>query len=200
MLRKLRKAIAFLITLLPVLLRSQDHGFFNQVWLEQGLSQSSISSILQDKKGFIWFGTQDGLNRYDGRIIDHYNYKPFDSKTISGDDIFSFCNDNTNLWTLSAGGLDKMDLNTSLVTHFKEELKKGEKNTSLYKIWYVNNSLLLYTAKGLVKIDMDAKNNFSLRPLEFEEKEKNELRTVTYSVCTIIRIICTPLPIKAFLF
>ncbi len=183
MLRQLKIASAFLITFLPVLLRSQDHGFFNQVWLEQGLSQSSISSILQDKKGFIWLGTQDGLNRYDGRIIDHYNYKPFDSKTISGDDIFSFCSDNTNLWTLSAGGLDKMDLNTSLVTHFKEELKKGEKNTSLYKIWYVNNSLLLNTAKGLSKIDIDAKNNFSLQPLEFEEKEKNELRTVTYSVC-----------------
>jgi len=162
---------------------SQDHGFFNQVWLEQGLSQSSISSILQDKKGFIWFGTQDGLNRYDGRIIDHYNFKPFDSKTLSGDDIFSFCSDNTNLWTLSAGGLDKMDLNTSVVTHFKEELKPGEKSTSLYKIWFVNNTILLYTGKGLAKINIDSKNNFNLRPFEIEETEKNELRTVTYAVC-----------------
>lgn len=164
-------------------MQSQDHGFFNQVWLEQGLSQSSISSILQDKKGFVWFATQDGLNRYDGRIIDHYNFKPFDSKTISGDDIFSFCSDNTSLWTLSAGGLDKMDLNTSVVTHFKEELKNGEKPTPLYKIWYVNNTLLLYTAKGLAKIDIDSKNVFSLRSFELDEKERNELRTITYSVC-----------------
>ena len=161
--------------------KAQDHGFFNQVWLEQGLSQSSISSILQDNKGFIWLGTQDGLNRYDGRIIDHYNFKPFDSKTISGDDIYSFCSDNTNLWTLSAGGLDKMNLNTSTVTHLKEELKNGEKTTALYKIWFVNNKLLLYTAKGLAQITITNGNNFSILPFEFEEKD--ELRTVTYSIC-----------------
>lgn len=183
MFKALSKYLAILTLLLPFVAKSQDHGFFNQVWLEQGLSQSSISSILQDTKGFIWLGTQDGLNRYDGRIIDHYNFKPFDSKTISGDDIYSFCSDNTNLWTLSAGGLDKMDLNTSVVTHLKEELKKDEKTTALYKIWFINNKLILYTAKGLAQIDITSKNVFCLHPYEFEEKEKNELRTVTYAVC-----------------
>ncbi|HWY10785.1 MAG TPA: two-component regulator propeller domain-containing protein [Bacteroidia bacterium] len=163
--------------------KAQDHGFFNQVWLEQGLSQSSISSILQDNKGFIWLGTQDGLNRYDGRIIDHYNFKPFDSKTISGDDIYSFCSDNTNLWTLSAGGLDKMDFNSSTVTHLKEEIKTGEKPSTLYRIWYVNNSLLLYTAKGLSKIKISNTNNFTLIPFVFEEKQKSELHTIAHSVC-----------------
>src|ERR1700741_1788570 len=96
------KYVLFVAILLSFTIKAQDHGFFNQVWLGQGVSQSRISSILQDTKGFIWLGTQDGLNRYDGRIIDHYNFKPFDSKTISGDDIYSFCSDNTNLWTLSA--------------------------------------------------------------------------------------------------
>jgi signal transduction histidine kinase/ligand-binding sensor domain-containing protein len=163
---------------------SQDHGFFNQVWLEEGLSQSSISSILQDNKGFMWFGTQDGLNRYDGRIIDHYNFKPFDSKTISGDDIYSFCSDSNNLWVLSAGGLDKMNLNTSLVTHLKEDLKKDEKPTVLYRVWYLNNTLLLYTAKGLSKIEIGSGNSFKLIPFIFEEKQKSELRTVVYSVCS----------------
>jgi signal transduction histidine kinase/ligand-binding sensor domain-containing protein len=176
------KYLAVFAFLLPFVTKSQDHGFFNQVWLEQGLSQSSISSILQDTKGFIWFGTQDGLNRYDGRIIDHYNFKPFDSKTISGDDIYSFCSDNTNLWTLSAGGLDKMDLNTSVVTHLKEKIQKDEKPTSLYKVWFINNKLLLYTSKGLSVTDIDSKNNFTLKPFIFEEKQKSELRTITYAL------------------
>lgn len=184
MFRSLRKTILLPLIIASFIAKSQDHGFFNQVWLEQGLSQSSISSILQDNKGFIWFGTQDGLNRYDGRIIDHYNFKPFDSKTISGDDIYSFCSDNTNLWTLSAGGLDKMDLNTSAVTHLKEDLKKDEKTTALYRIWFVNNKLIAYTAKGLSLIDFNSKNVFCLHPYVFEEKEKNELRTVTYNIHT----------------
>ena len=80
MFKVLKKLFLFSIVLNSFATLAQDHGFFNQVWLEQGLSQSSISSILQDKKGFIWLGTQDGLYRYDGRIIDHYNFKPFDSK------------------------------------------------------------------------------------------------------------------------
>jgi len=45
---------------------------FENIGIEQGLSQSSALSALQDKKGFIWFGTQDGLNRYDG-----YRFKVF---------------------------------------------------------------------------------------------------------------------------
>jgi signal transduction histidine kinase/ligand-binding sensor domain-containing protein len=184
MFKVLRKYLTISAILLSFVLKAQDHGFFNQVWLEQGLSQSSISSILQDNKGFIWFGTQDGLNRYDGRIIDHYNFKPFDSKTISGDDIFSFCSDNTNLWNLSGGGLDKMDLKTLSVTHLKENLKKDEKPTSLYKVWFINNKLILYTAKGLSQINISTNNTFSLVPYQFEEKEKTELRTVTYSICS----------------
>ena len=45
---------------------------FNQVAVEDGLSQNFVNCIMQDSRGFLWFGTQDGLNLYDG-----YNYKDF---------------------------------------------------------------------------------------------------------------------------
>ena len=50
---------------------------FEQVSLEEGLSQSVVNVILQDKKGFLWVGTDDGLNRYDG-----YNFKIFKFRLI----------------------------------------------------------------------------------------------------------------------
>ncbi|MEJ2055871.1 MAG: two-component regulator propeller domain-containing protein, partial [Calditrichaceae bacterium] len=45
---------------------------FEKISIDQGLSHSSVTAIHLDKQGFLWFGTQDGLNRYDG-----YNFKIF---------------------------------------------------------------------------------------------------------------------------
>ena len=51
----------------------QDESLkFEHLTLENGLSQSTINAIVQDRQGFMWFGTQDGLNRYDG-----YDFKIF---------------------------------------------------------------------------------------------------------------------------
>ena len=63
---------------------------FDQIGLEQGLSQSTVYAIVQDKQGFMWFGTQDGLNRYDGYSIKVYNHDPNDSNSISNN-MFQVC-------------------------------------------------------------------------------------------------------------
>jgi len=55
------------LSLLPNLLYAQKNIFqFERISVEQGLSQSGVHCILQDRKGFMWFGTGDGLNKYDG--------------------------------------------------------------------------------------------------------------------------------------
>lgn len=56
---------------------------FAHITLEDGLSQSSIYSIVQDNKGFMWFATLDGLNKYDGYNISIYRNNPADSNSIS---------------------------------------------------------------------------------------------------------------------
>ncbi|MDX1591495.1 MAG: two-component regulator propeller domain-containing protein [Balneolaceae bacterium] len=56
---------------------------FRHLGIDDGLSQNAVFSILQDQKGFLWFGTKDGLNRYDGREFVVYQHNPFDSTTIS---------------------------------------------------------------------------------------------------------------------
>lgn len=162
--------------------QAQDHGFFNQVWLEEGLSQSSISSIVQDKKGLMWFGTQDGLNRYDGRLIEHYNFKPFDSKSISGDDITGFCIKENSLYIISAGGLDIMDLNTQAVTHCKEVTNENEKPATLAKIWNISNQIYMHTSKGFTKLYLQD-NAYKIEPFVFEESAKNDLRIFVSAIC-----------------
>lgn len=75
-------------------LNAQTNISFNHLTVENGLSQSAVTCIFQDTQGFMWFGTQDGLNRYDG-----YNFKVFksssgDSTTLSDNFIFSIYEDN----------------------------------------------------------------------------------------------------------
>src|SRR5438105_11466999 len=66
----------FLMLMLFLCLKSRAQNIsprFETLGVNEGLSQSSVYSIYQDKKGFMWFGTADGLNRYDGKNIRVYN-------------------------------------------------------------------------------------------------------------------------------
>ena len=68
----MRKHILLLITLLATLkitAQNNENFYFSNLNLKDGLSQISVLKIFQDTKGFIWFGTRNGLNRYDG---DHF--------------------------------------------------------------------------------------------------------------------------------
>lgn len=63
----------FVTLLTPLVLNSQSNVTFRQLSVKEGLSQNSVVSIAQDSVGFIWFATQDGLNKYDGKKFTIYN-------------------------------------------------------------------------------------------------------------------------------
>ena len=78
--------------------------------LEEGLSQSTVDCILQDRTGFMWFGTQDGLNRYDGYHFKVYQHDPEDETSISNNAIICLYEDRSgNLWVGTPGGLNRFD-------------------------------------------------------------------------------------------
>ncbi len=79
---------------------------FKHLTIDDGLSQNAVFAILQDSKGFMWFGTKDGLNRYDGYSFRVYQNNPFDTLTISANYItFLFEDSRGILWvgTLDGG-------------------------------------------------------------------------------------------------
>ena len=82
---------------------------FEKVSIDQGLSQSIIITIFQDNKGFLWVGTQEGLNKYDGYEFIHYKNNPNDNTTISDNYVKKIIEDSDkNLWiATSGGGLNK---------------------------------------------------------------------------------------------
>lgn len=96
---------------------------FEHISLEQGLSQSIINTIMKDSKGFMWFGTQSGLNKYDGYEFVIYKNNPFDSATISNNIIQStFEDDEGFIWIGTAGGgLNKFNRETETFTHYRHD-------------------------------------------------------------------------------
>src|SRR5262249_11705502 len=61
-----------------------DHPAFTHITTEQGLSDLRVPAIIQDHVGFMWFGTTDGLNRYDGYDVRAYRNDPADPHSLSG--------------------------------------------------------------------------------------------------------------------
>ncbi|MFH1000476.1 MAG: two-component regulator propeller domain-containing protein, partial [Bacteroidota bacterium] len=80
--------------------------WFEQISFEEGLSQSTISSIIQDEKGFLWFGTDDGLNRYDGQFT-VYKSNVDDPNSIGANQIQCLTiSPEGNLWIGTPSGLN----------------------------------------------------------------------------------------------
>jgi ligand-binding sensor domain-containing protein/serine phosphatase RsbU (regulator of sigma subunit) len=100
---------------------------FHHISAEEGLSQGSVTCILQDDKGFMWFGTMDGLNRYDGYSIKVFKFNPSDSTSILNNFIVGLYEDNSgNMYVETQGGFQKYD-------PLKENFKIFDKNKLNFK-------------------------------------------------------------------
>lgn len=101
---KISVLIWLIVTFCAVTAQNEQFSF-EHISIEQGLSQSSVTSICQDSRGFMWFGTYDGLNRYDGITFKVFKFQPDDSTSISHNGIISIFEDHKgNLWVGTYGG------------------------------------------------------------------------------------------------
>ncbi|WP_421938459.1 two-component regulator propeller domain-containing protein [Pedobacter sp.] len=80
----MRIFILLLLSFATNVVRAQDNYAFKHLNVENGLSQSSVLSITQDAKGFIWMGTRFGLNKYDSQTFKIYKQEPNNPKSLSG--------------------------------------------------------------------------------------------------------------------
>ena len=88
-----------------------QHLRFDRISLEQGLSQSTVFCMLQDSQGFMWFGTEDGLNKYDGYTFTVYKHDPENPNSLSDYWISAMLEDRSGtLWIgTPEGGLERYD-------------------------------------------------------------------------------------------
>ncbi|MDC7221922.1 MAG: diguanylate cyclase [Spirochaetales bacterium] len=102
---------------------SQGRDFyFDRLDREDGLSHPSVSAIVQDSQGFLWVGTQDGLNRYDGREFLTFEHKPFKSAGLPNNQIQSlYMGAGDILWIGTYGGLSRFDIHGLNFTNYAND-------------------------------------------------------------------------------
>ncbi len=131
---------------------------FEQISLDQGLSQSAVLDILQDSRGFLWFGTQDGLNRFDGYGFVVYKHDNQDDGSLSDNFVQSLAEDSAgNLWVgTHAGGLNRFDRDSERFTVYRNDPEAPDSlidNNVLAILEARDGTLWVGTAGGLDRFD-----------------------------------------------
>ncbi|NQZ21020.1 MAG: response regulator [Colwellia sp.] len=154
--------IVFCLSSLPSL--GKDYNDFNQLSVENVVELVSTKSILKDKQGYMWFATENGLNRYDGYQLKTFRHEPNNNHSISNNWItFIFETRQGVLWLgTSNSGINIFDKKTNSFRKFKysptdtSTITKG----SINNIFQDSNGIIwIATTTGLNKYDSD-KGNF----------------------------------------
>jgi len=111
---------------------SSQQPSFRHLTIDDGLTQNAVYSILQDSRGFMWFATKDGLNRYDGRNFEVYRHNPIDSTTISDAFVMQLHEDSRGrIWIGSiSGDVNIFHRETEFFCKIPLENVPGEKATT----------------------------------------------------------------------
>ncbi len=125
---------------------------FRRVSVEEGLSQVHVTCILQDSKGFMWIGTKDGLNRYDGYDFKIYRPNPDDPASLSDNYVLSILEDRQGLLWIgtNGGGLNAFDRTTERFIHYRHDPNdpKSLSNNLVYAIYQDREGLLWVGSTG----------------------------------------------------
>ena len=149
---RLTKLIVFFCLLLlaePVLCQQRQLTQHQRFGVEEGLPQSFISGIAQDKDGFLWLSTLDGLSRYDGRGFRNLGYQSKTGSGLSGNSIYFLLPQPNNSITLIYDGflMDEFDMHTWQI----RKLNVSEKLRSIPgAVWQLYNLDKLYNGRDWV--------------------------------------------------
>lgn len=145
-------ALSFLIVIHSVLFAQDWQDVrFSALTLKDGLSQLTVTTILQDSKGLMWFGTRNGLNSYDGKSFKTIFFKKIDDRIDNH--IVATCEDNDhNIWVGTTNGLVCIENNTGKITAYFND-KNNPKSLSDNYIFALatdkSNRVIVGTKSGL---------------------------------------------------
>jgi len=153
-------ATVFFILIAMNLNAQSKNQFLEKIGIENGLSSNYPTCVIEDSKGFIWIGSNNGLNRYDGYQSKIFKYDPNNSNTISENWVTSLLEDKEgNIWIgTEGGGLNHYNTATDVITRFTHKKNDSTSISSnlVHRIYEDSQSRLwLGTKNGLNLMDRD---------------------------------------------
>jgi signal transduction histidine kinase/ligand-binding sensor domain-containing protein len=181
------------ITTLTVAFLSLNSAFsqinnieFEKISIDQGLSQSTVYSIVQDSKGYLWFGTEDGLNRFDGYQFTVFMNSATDNSSISNNRVIAVFEDSKqNLWAGTlGGGLNKFNYQTNSFRRYTHNNTNGNSIPSNVVMSIAEDQkgdLLIGTAGGglgVYNLEQDLFTNYTQNQTKANSLPGNLVRSI----------------------
>ncbi len=171
----MKRLLVYCCFLLPLLATGQPYKAVH-ISLADGLSQSSVYDIVQDKSGFIWMATQDGLNKYDGTAFQVFRDEPFDTNSISSNNLSSLlCDSKGRIWAGTANHGLNLYIPAVGFLHFLADGKTGSVASNMITALHedAKGTIWVGTGNGLHRLkEIHTKNK-----VEYEF-EKIPLKTI----------------------
>lgn len=171
LIHRLALSAAFLLIYTCGLLPAQDAGIrFERITSDNGLSQNTVAGILKDSHGFMWFGTWNGLNRFDG-----YNFVIYKSgereNDISNNFVYDICEDKQgDLWIATKNGLNRFNYARNTFTRFFSDPADPNSisDNRVTSVYCDNNGMLwVGTANGLNQVSLGASEGESIKAVKY---------------------------------
>ncbi len=110
------------LLLVPLFVTAADDVYFSKIGIEEGLSQLSVMTVYQDELGTMWFGTREGVSRYNGNSMEVIQPVANDTNSLHGSLIRHICGDKSgSVYIHSQGGINRYDLRTGKVSNLQHE-------------------------------------------------------------------------------
>jgi ligand-binding sensor domain-containing protein/signal transduction histidine kinase len=147
---------------------AQEDVQFEHLTTRQGLSVNSVLSAFQDREGYMWFGTEDGLNKYDGYSFTVFKHDPNDSRTLKHNRVKCIYEDRTGrLWIGTWGGLHQLDKRTGKAISYRVQIgnEEADNGANLTLCIYEDRKGLLWLGayRATISFNPDTKK-FTLYP------------------------------------
>ena len=133
----------------------EDEYYIESFTNQNGLSHNAVRCLFQDSKGFLWIGTNSGLNRYDGKDFLVYKNDPLNKTTLSSNNIFGICEDkNQNIWIATEYGLNQILRESYECRRFSSKSNKYTFENELIQNVFCDNEGIIWikTGKNISKI------------------------------------------------